>query len=206
MRLSSIFLVAAATLLVCSDAASGPTHLKQTEFSTAKMAQSSDTATQKSTRFLRSTKTEDEERNYKNYPFLVSEEAAMEMAKRIIQQHDDALLAKVKEISNGQNILKRWRAEELTLADIMPLLKDADKWKGTSERLVYKLVRDSQFQHFRVPQQLDDVFLSNVRKVKNGEKILKQWTNEDYSLSQIKSLLEKTGKGEGTSERLVYKL
>ncbi|KAG2784449.1 hypothetical protein Pcac1_g5886 [Phytophthora cactorum] len=65
MRLSSIFLVAAATLVACGAAVSAGADLEQTRFSTAAfpdVVQSVDTASQKRARFLRSSNPEKKKR------------------------------------------------------------------------------------------------------------------------------------------------
>ncbi|KAG3075774.1 hypothetical protein PI124_g18591 [Phytophthora idaei] len=65
MRLISVFLVAAATLVACGAAVSAGADSEQTRSSTAvfpDVVQSVDTASQKRARFLRSSNPEEEER------------------------------------------------------------------------------------------------------------------------------------------------
>ncbi|KAG2784447.1 hypothetical protein Pcac1_g5884 [Phytophthora cactorum] len=115
MRLSSIFLVAAATLVACGAAVSAGADLEQTRFSTAafRMWCSRSTLPPKKKSEVPEKLQPGRRReglSFKDYPFLIPESAAIEMAKRMTQQLDDALLAKVKKISNGEKpFLTRWK-------------------------------------------------------------------------------------------------
>ncbi|GMF64927.1 unnamed protein product [Phytophthora lilii] len=105
----------------------------------------------KNSRLLRRSKTEREddgeleteqvERMYRNYAFLVPEEAATELAKRMDDTLWKNLMEKVAHITNGENILSRWKEDQLSVPEIKQLLKEADRWVGTPERAVYKIVR-----------------------------------------------------------------
>ncbi|EEY67345.1 secreted RxLR effector peptide protein, putative [Phytophthora infestans T30-4] len=141
MRLSPIFIGVAAAITASSCAVSTSTLTQHFSAGLPASVQPVDTAIQKSARFLRSPETEEEERGRYDFPFLVSEGAAREMAKRISDNLDSTLMSRLSAISNGKTILNRWRNEGLSLAEVKPLLKEAGKWGDTSERAVYKLLK-----------------------------------------------------------------